>query len=70
MTYVLRFVEEAADQHDRVGGKGANLARLTQAGFDVPPGFTITTDAYSEFIAVNQLDEAISSALSTIGWLA
>jgi pyruvate,water dikinase len=68
MTYILRFVEEAADQHDRVGGKGANLARLTQAGFDVPPGFTITTDAYSEFIAANHLDEAISSALSTIGW--
>lgn len=31
----------------RVGGKGANLAELARAGFRVPPGFLITTDAGS-----------------------
>lgn len=68
MTYVLRFNDEAADDHGRVGGKGANLAKLTQAGFDVPPGFTVITDAYAEFIAANQLDEAIASRLSALSW--
>ncbi len=29
-----------------VGGKGANLARMAQAGLPVPPGFLITTQAY------------------------
>jgi phosphoenolpyruvate synthase/pyruvate phosphate dikinase len=28
------------------GGKGANLGELSQAGFEVPPGFVITTAAY------------------------
>jgi pyruvate,water dikinase len=68
MTHVLRFDDEAAKQHGRVGGKGANLAKLTQAGFDVPPGLTVTTDAYTEFVAANHLDEIIASGLSTISW--
>ena len=29
----------------RVGGKGASLARLSEAGFPVPPGFAVTVDA-------------------------
>jgi len=32
------------------GGKGANLARLTQAGFAVPPGFVLPPDGYYAFI--------------------
>lgn len=38
---------------DRVGGKGANLAELTRAGFNVPPGYLITTEAYRAFVAAN-----------------
>ena len=45
------------------GGKGANLARLIQAGLPVPDGFLITTSAYRVFIAVNSLEEQISAAL-------
>jgi phosphohistidine swiveling domain-containing protein len=48
--------------HDRdaapialVGGKGANLARLAQAGFPVPDGFVITTAAYRVFLASNAI---------------
>jgi len=32
------------------GGKGANLGEMTKAGFPVPPGFIINTDAYSDFV--------------------
>jgi rifampicin phosphotransferase len=35
------------------GGKGANLATLARAGFAVPPGFIITTDAYHAFVQAN-----------------
>jgi rifampicin phosphotransferase len=52
---------------ERVGGKGANLALLSQAGFPVPPGFLVTTDAYRAFLAANQLEEAIQAALGPGG---
>lgn len=41
------------------GGKGTNLARLARAGFAVPPGFIVTTDAYRTFVAANQLQSRI-----------
>ena len=33
-------------QINNAGGKGANLSKLLRAGFPVPPGFIITTEAY------------------------
>ena len=36
---------------DVLGGKGASLVRLTEAGFNVPDGFCLTTDAYAAFLA-------------------
>lgn len=47
--FVLSF--DDIDRHDiaRVGGKGANLGELTRAGFPVPPGFCVTTEAYRLF---------------------
>ena len=39
---------------DEVGGKGANLGEMSKAGFNIPPGFCITTTAYSEFIKPKQ----------------
>ncbi|MDQ2693618.1 MAG: hypothetical protein M3Y68_16390, partial [Chloroflexota bacterium] len=45
------------------GGKGMNLARLTRAGFAVPPGFIISTDAYREFLNTNRwLPEMVAVA--------
>jgi pyruvate,water dikinase len=46
----------------RVGGKGASLANLAAAGFPVPPGFQITTSAYREFMAVNDLQPTIDAS--------
>src|SRR5271157_112883 len=47
---------------ERVGGKGASLARLVAAGLPVPPGFHITTDAYRRFVDENDLGDRILSA--------
>ena len=38
---------------ETAGGKGANLARLTRAGFPVPRGFIVSTDAYRAFVEAN-----------------
>jgi pyruvate,water dikinase len=47
---------------ERVGGKGASLARMLAAGLPVPPGFHITTDAYRRFVNENDLGGSILSA--------
>lgn len=44
--------EGARDQRDLLGGKGANLAEMTNLGVPVPPGFTISTVACKEFYAL------------------
>lgn len=50
---------------NNAGGKGANLHRLAQAGFPVPPGFVLTTDAYRAFVQANDLLSAIQAAQQT-----
>jgi phosphohistidine swiveling domain-containing protein len=51
---------------ETAGGKGANLARLTRAGFSVPPGFILTTEAYRAFVKANSLQTVIQSALENL----
>jgi phosphohistidine swiveling domain-containing protein len=51
---------------DTAGGKGANLARLTHAGFPVPPGFIISTEVYRVFVMTNNLQPIIQSALENL----
>ncbi len=48
---------------ETTGGKGTNLARLTRAGFDVPRGFIISTDAYREFVNSNRWLATIQSVV-------
>jgi len=43
--WVYLFEEGNKDMRDLLGGKGANLAEMANAGLPVPPGFTITTEA-------------------------
>jgi pyruvate,orthophosphate dikinase len=50
-TYVYAFAQGNKDLKDLLGGKGANLAEMTNLGLPVPPGFTITTEACRAFLA-------------------
>ena len=51
---------------DTVGGKGASLARLADAGLPVPDGFHVTTAAYLDFVDQNNLNSGIQAALSSV----
>ena len=51
---------------DNVGGKAANLSRLAQAGFSVPDGFFVTTQAYHDYLQANHLEDRIQSRLENI----
>jgi pyruvate,orthophosphate dikinase len=48
---VYDFSEGSKDQKDLLGGKGANLAEMTNLGLPVPPGFIISTEACRAFLA-------------------
>ena len=47
--YVYDFSEGSKEMKDLLGGKGANLAEMTNLGIPVPQGFTITTEACIEY---------------------
>jgi pyruvate,orthophosphate dikinase len=49
--YVYDFSEGNRDMKGLLGGKGANLAEMTNMGLHVPPGFTITTEACLSYLA-------------------
>jgi pyruvate,orthophosphate dikinase len=50
--YVYDFSEGNKEMKDLLGGKGANLAEMTNMGLPVPPGFTITTEACLSYLEV------------------
>ena len=47
--YVYLFTEGNAEMRNLLGGKGANLAEMTNIGLPVPQGFTITTEACTQY---------------------
>lgn len=61
--FVLWFHEIDKDDVAKVGGKGANLGEMTQAGFPVPEGFVVTASAYRHMIEVNNLEDKIEAVL-------
>ena len=61
--YTLWFKEINKDDGARVGGKGANLGEMTQAGFPVPEGFVVTSAAYNKHIKDNHLTPKIRAIL-------
>jgi phosphohistidine swiveling domain-containing protein len=66
---MAEFVLSLADTRaslDRVGGKGASLARLAQANLPVPDGFHVTTAAYQAIVDENNLKPAIQAALGKV----
>ena len=65
MKYVYMFNEGNADMRNLLGGKGANLAEMTNIGLPVPQGFTITTEACTQYYEDNrQINEEIQSQIN------
>ena len=60
--FVADFTAPEARERSFVGGKGASLGRLANAGFPVPPAFTVTTAAFSAFLDESGLRAAIAEA--------
>lgn len=58
--YVMPLYDLTRADVSRVGAKAANLGELAHAGFPVPDGFALTTQAFDHFIKVNALDETQS----------
>ena len=80
MQYVYFFGDSKADgtaeMKELLGGKGANLAEMTNLGIPVPPGFTITTEVCTHYYSndhnypselQSQVEEAISKTEDTMG---
>ena len=67
--YVYLFQEGNKDMKNLLGGKGANLAEMTNIGMPVPSGFTVTTEACNKYYddgkvlseeVISQIKEALS----------
>jgi rifampicin phosphotransferase len=64
-TFILPLADTKATL-ETVGGKGLSLAKMIQAGFPIPCGFHITTEAYRAFIEANGLQTKILAALNDV----
>jgi pyruvate, orthophosphate dikinase len=62
--YVYDFAEGNKDLKDLLGGKGANLAEMTNIGLPVPPGFTITTEACQTYLKSGRQPEEMAEEVS------
>ncbi|MFA6023861.1 MAG: pyruvate, phosphate dikinase [Candidatus Gracilibacteria bacterium] len=75
MKYIYAFAEGNKEMRDLLGGKGANLAEMTNMGLPVPPGFTITTEACNYYLEnqdfptgfFEELDEKLDELQHTMG---
>jgi phosphohistidine swiveling domain-containing protein len=65
-SYICHFTEAESLDKAVVGGKAANLGRLTQAGFSVPPGFTVTTKSYIDFLEASGLAGSVRGLVDGI----
>ncbi len=69
-TWVYDFAEGDKSKLDLLGGKGANLAEMSNLGLPVPPGFTITTEACRAYLEHGRepdgLDDEVSRHLDTL----
>jgi pyruvate,orthophosphate dikinase len=61
---VYDFTEGNKDLKDLLGGKGANLAEMTNLGLPVPPGFIITTDACRQYLREGAVPDGLAGEVS------
>ena len=69
--YVYLFSEGNASMRNLLGGKGANLAEMTNLGLPIPQGFTVTTEACTKYYEEGKqiskdIEEEISKAEKAI----
>ena len=64
MQFIKHFSEINDGDLSRVGGKGLNLGKLTRAGFRVPQGFCVTTDAY--LFSIQNLPEQNANSIKDL----
>ena len=62
---VYDFTEGNKDLKDLLGGKGANLAEMTNLGLPVPPGFIITTEACRHYLEQGSIPEGLAGEVTT-----
>ncbi|MEW2352813.1 pyruvate, phosphate dikinase [Spirillospora sp. NPDC029432] len=62
--FVFDFTEGNKDLKDLLGGKGANLAEMTNLGLPVPPGFTITTEACRHYLEHGSFPEGLGAEVN------
>lgn len=69
--WVYLFNEGNANMRELLGGKGANLAEMTNLGLPIPDGFTITTQACMDYFNYNNKirEEILDQAFSSLAWL-
>ncbi len=71
MKWVYLFKEGKADMKNLLGGKGANLAEMTNLGLPIPQGFTVTTEACTDYYnsgkkITDEIKEQIFASLSIL----
>ena len=66
--FLVDLGEDRSTELAVVGGKGASLGRLVKAGFTVPSGFVVTTDAYAACLRVNDLEPRIEKILKILDY--
>ena len=69
--WVYLFEEGSADMRNLLGGKGANLAEMTKLGLPIPEGFTVTTEACTDYyrhnkVILEEMKSQIFEALSKL----
>ncbi len=69
--WVYTFKEGDMTMRNLLGGKGANLAEMTSIGLPVPQGFTITTEACTQYYEDGRKinDEIMSQAMEGVAWM-
>ena len=64
VTYIYDFSEGNMDQKELLGGKGANLAEMTNLGLPVPPGFIVSTEACRAFLAAGDVPDGLAEEMT------
>ena len=66
MKRIVSISDLGKNDIDIAGGKGANLGELVAAGFNVPPGFVLTTAAYDHFMEASKIGERVHELLAKV----